>query len=796
MHKITYDQFKPKAIESSVIQGDKFRITILTPQMVRLEYSEKGIFEDGQSKMVLNRNFEPVDFMVYDEENSLKIITQGLTIKYDKKDFSPYGLSVELNGKVNHPYRGIWHFGDTTVNLGGTARTLDFIDGATKLNSGLMSKYGISMIDDSNTPILTSDGWFQKRDSNDIDVYIFGYKQDYHKCLNDYYKLTGPQPKLPKYALGNWWSRYYKYSEESYLNLMKEFNNQNIPFSVAVIDMDWHLTEVPEKYGTQWTGYSWNYDLFPDPQRFLTKLQDLGLATTLNIHPHSGVRPFEEQYTDMAKDLGVDYENDEFIDFNPYSEEFLEASFKHIFNPNEEKGVDFWWVDWQQGPHQLDESIDPLWILNHYHFSDNQKNNNLGLTFSRYSGPGSHRYPVGFSGDTVISWDSLDFQPYFTATATNIGYGWWSHDIGGHRHGYRDDELMTRWLQFGVFSPINRLHSADSDFLVKEPWNYREPYATIMSRYYRLRHKILPYVYSANVISNQENAALIYPMYYNHPLNDESYSVDNQYYFGTELVVCPMTSPVNSNSLRSEFSAWLPEGDWFDIQTGMKYQGDRSIDLYRSIEQMPLLIKAGGIIPTNVLSQLSNINSIENPKGLEIFIGTQADGKYTLFEDEIGNERIKETSATTMTYSHKENTFIIHAAEGNADAIPQKRNWILNFYGEKISSVKVEIGNHELTDYEIVFDENKNISTITIPETDTNQNIKCKILESEEINWLDIKKSMIFDYLIQAQMDNQDKKTIVRNLEKNSLNQRFITNLNSMKLDSEITGPILEITLA
>ena len=94
--------------------------------------------------------------------------------------------------------------------------------------------------------------------------------------------------------------------------------------------------------------------------------------------------------------------------------------------------------------------LDPLWLLNHYHYQDSCKNAEGGLILSRYAGPGSHRYPVGFSGDTIISWNSLRFQPYFTATASNIGYSWWSHDIGGHMLGDYDEELQTRWLQFGI----------------------------------------------------------------------------------------------------------------------------------------------------------------------------------------------------------------------------------------------------------------------------------------------------------------------------------------------------------
>ena len=99
------------------------------------------------------------------------------------------------------------------------------------------------------------------------------------------------------------------------------------------------------------------------------------------------------------------------------------------------------------------EGLDPLWMLNHFHFLDNARDGKRPMTFSRYAGPGSHRYPVGFSGDTVVTWESLQFQPYFTSTASNIGYGWWSHDIGGHMGGYKDDELEGRWVSAGrIFS--------------------------------------------------------------------------------------------------------------------------------------------------------------------------------------------------------------------------------------------------------------------------------------------------------------------------------------------------------
>ncbi len=277
---------------------------------------------------------------------------------------------------------------------------------------------------------------------------------------------------LPRFALGNWWSRYHPYSAAEYLELMDRFAADNVPLSVAVLDMDWHLVDIDPKYGTGWTGYTWNRDLFPDPPAFLEELHDRGLATSLNVHPAEGVHAHEERYAEVARRMHVDPESQQPVAFDPTDRTFLQTYFEALHHPLEDEGVDFWWLDWQQGGVTRIAGLDPLWLLNHFHYLDSGRDGRRPLTFSRYAGVGSHRYPVGFSGDTVISWASLDFQPYFTATASNVGYGWWSHDIGGHFFGVKDDELATRWVQLGVYSPILRLHSSLSPFNTKEPWRF------------------------------------------------------------------------------------------------------------------------------------------------------------------------------------------------------------------------------------------------------------------------------------------------------------------------------------
>ena len=153
--------------------------------------------------------------------------------------------------------RMVWHYGDAPRTLKGTARTLDQVNGACELEEGLMSFWsGCAPLDDSHTLLIGEDGWVVPREQGGQDLYLFAYGHRYLEALKDFYRLCGRTPMLPRFALGNWWSRYYRYTEESYMELMRRFDEEDLPFSVAVIDMDWHLTKIDPKYGTGWTGYT------------------------------------------------------------------------------------------------------------------------------------------------------------------------------------------------------------------------------------------------------------------------------------------------------------------------------------------------------------------------------------------------------------------------------------------------------------------------------------------------------------------------------------------------------------
>ncbi|RGU05743.1 DUF4968 domain-containing protein [Dorea longicatena] len=781
------------AEDAAIIQGEKYRFTVLTEEMIRLEYCEDGKFEDRATQCVIDRKFKVPEYQVIENEESLEIITDKIHLVYNKQKFTDYGLSVQVRGNIS-VYHSIWHFGEEATDLRGTARTLDEADGAIELEHGIISRFGYGILDDSRSLVITEDGWVEPRKEDCIDIYFLGYGHEYEHCLKDYYHLTGKTPLLPRYALGNWWSRFYRYNDQEYKALMTRFEKEEIPFSVSVIDMDWHLVDIDPKYGSGWTGYTWNKELFPDPKEFMTWLHDHGLKVTLNVHPAGGVQAHEEKYKEMAEAMGRDWEKEEPVNFDVTDQKFLKAYFEYLHHPNEEEGVDFWWLDWQQGGLSKIPGLDPLWMLNHYHYLDSGRRGKRRLTFSRYAGMGSHRYPVGFSGDTIISWESLAFQPYFTANASNVGYGWWSHDIGGHMKGYRDEELSTRWIQFGVFSPIMRLHSSNSAFTGKEPWNYNAVSENIMKRYLKLRHEMIPYLYTMNYHASHDGQPLIRPMYYLEPEQPEAYEVPNEYYFGTELVVCPITEPTDKAAGTACVKAWIPEGKWYDIFSGLKYDGGRMLELYRSLEDIPVLAKEGAIIPLTDLTEYTN--SVENPKELAVKIVPGKKNAFILMEDTGDTCEDKEENwAQTKLEWINENEFIIHPANGNLDVIPKRRTWKMEFYGiADVDNLEVTVGGKAI-ETERIYDEKRHICQVNIPETEVTEQITISFSKGYLLRENN-KPAEIFALLYQAKIEYEVKEKIYAYMKEGKTSSEVLGIIQAMHLPDSVYGMLSEVLLA
>ena len=681
-----------KANDRQIVIIGNVRITYLTPRLIRIE---KGVFTDLASFSIWFRNFEAGEFLAINVNG--EIVVETSEVIFNIKNGKPYSVYFKDSKKTE--------LFSAQKNLKGTRRTLDETAGKVKLDEGLITENGAYLFNDSKSMLLDENGKFVKREGG-YDYYAFAYGKNYRETIKAFYKISSPVPLVPRFALGVWWSRYHAYTQKEYLDLMKKFKDDKIPLTVATVDMDWHwVHDIKSKFGVDyggWTGYSWNTELFPDYREFLSKLKEDNLHITLNLHPADGVHCYEDMYEDMANAIGIDPKTKKRVDFRLASDDFWNAYFDILHKPYEKDGVDFWWIDWQQGTKVDVEGLDPLNALNHYHFLDNAESGQMPLILSRYAGMGSHRYPLGFSGDTAITWKTLDFQPYFTVNAANSAYTWWSHDIGGHHYGYRDDDLYMRWLEFGVFSPIMRLHSTAIELLGKEPWKYKYNVHQAAKYWLNLRHRLIPYIFTMDYRTHLDGIALCEPLYYSYPENENAYSCPNQYMFGSELMVCPITQRNHKSLNMGSVKAWLPEGRWVDIFTGQCYEGEGFVELFRDVELMPVLAKDGAIIPLSG----DEGNKTDNPKSLEI-IAFSGDGEFTLIEDNAKTDYINHIAKTKfeMHYENDVLSFKIGKAEGDLAVLPQTRDYKVKI---KDLGIEFEVNNACVTEeYVKVFENAK-----------------------------------------------------------------------------------------
>jgi hypothetical protein len=637
----------PRPHPDAVVAIGPARFTVLTAGLIRMEWSADATFEDRASFAFVNRHLPVPRYRVLRDDDELRIITDRLALRYlpDGKPFGPENLSIEVRvGKQTTrwtpgtPNRG---------NLRGTTRTLDGVSGACSLEPGLISRDGWTLIDDSQR-LLFDDApphWAVPRSpAKSLDWYFFAYGLDYPQALRDFTAVAGPIPLPPRWAFGAWWSRYWAYSDDELKTLVGEFDAHDVPLDVLVIDMDWHLDG--------WTGYSWNPQFFPDPAGFLDWTEKQGLKATLNLHPHDGVGGHEARFAEFARAVGQDPQQIDRVPFDCADPDYMRAYFEILHHPKERMGVDFWWLDWQQGEASRIPGLDPLFWLNHLHWRDMATNPDRAgkrpLIFSRWGGLGNHRYQIGFSGDTFCNWASLAFQPYFTATAGNVGFAYWSHDIGGHQPGPVDPELYTRWVQFGVFSPILRTHTTKNPAAERRIWEFPKPYVEAMRAAFKLRYELIPYIYTMARKCYDTGMPLCRPLYYHWPELAEAYEHPGQYMFGDDLLVAPVTKPANKVTGYADQKVWLPPGRWINWFTDDMYDGPCTAYVQVGLDEIPVFARAGAIIPAARAGNRSHQAS-DDLVVLHVFPGKS--GEAVLYEDdgEASDYRSKGSRSTRFS---------------------------------------------------------------------------------------------------------------------------------------------------
>jgi alpha-glucosidase (family GH31 glycosyl hydrolase) len=687
----------PVANPKATVVSGNVRFTVLSPRVIRMEWSADAKFIDNASLTFVNRNLPVPSYTQKETNGVLEITTDLVKLKYKigSGKFTENNLSADfvVNGKTT-----TWKPGTpNTKNLLGTTRTLDGVDGASKeMEQGIISRDGWYLIDDSERPLFDNSEWswvMARPGDKPQDLYLFAYDTNYKIALKDYTDIAGKIAMPPRFAFGAWWSRYREYTDTEFRELVDEFKVHDVPLDVFVIDIDWHIKSLPEffKNGQRqrdqagedagWTGFTWNKDFFPSPEKFLEWTNEQKLKTCLNLHPASGIQPFEDVYPEMAKAMGIDPATKKFVPFDITDKKFATNYMNLVLHPIEKMGVDFWWLDWQQWGNTNIPGVNPTFYLNYVHYSDMERQNKVRpLIFHRWGGLGNHRYQIGFSGDTHVTWKSLDYQPYFTATAANVGFGYWSHDIGGHQGDAGTPELYTRWIQWGIFSPIFRTHATSMPWHERRIWSYPLENFQIMRDAYLLRYALVPYLYNEARNTYETGISTVHPMYYDYPKDENAYSIANQYMFGRDMIVHPITKPIEKGNIFLSHETWLPEGKWYECSTGSILDGNKKVTMPFTLGDIPVFVKEGAIIPMAPKADRTDEKPL-NPLILSFYPGKK--GALKLYEDEGNNNNFKKDafSYTPITSERVGNIMNITIApvEGSFPGMLTSRGYELRF---------------------------------------------------------------------------------------------------------------------
>lgn len=620
--------------DATVIVG-AVRFTVLTDRLIRVERKEEQAkFEDCPTMSFLNRKLDVPPFTVTNRtDGSISIQTNSLVLEYrptaQATRFAPNTLQVTgIRANFNFTYR----YGDVDPhNLLGTIRTLDLLNvvslncshhpPAAHCEYGLVSRSGYSIVNDTGNWCLTNDqnGW-DHSNGNLEDFYVFGHGHDYKAALYEYTLVGGSIPLLPPFVFGVWYSRWYDYTPQDVKDIVTLYEQYSLPLDVFVLDMNWHTKN-------HWTGYSWDSNLYVASDA-LTYLKGRGLAVTLNLHDANGVQYYESQYNALCNYLGIDPSSKIPVNFTIVNQTVSEAIDDIVLHPLQDQGVDFWWIDWQQGEmgpggSRGGKHNPTIWTA---HTRTRQPTRLLEdrrtLVLARWGGLGAHRYPVHFSGDVeTMSWETLAFQMYFSMTGVNVG-AIWSHDI----HAPSDNpELYVRFVQWSVFSGVSRAHergysagdcvraNADRVCAVVEPWNVPWKFAEANFEALRLRGELLPYLYTASYHAHLTGLWFTTPMYYEWPELEGAYEtaapqpndatkVGPQFMFGEDMWVAPITKPANKKDGLLRTRLWIPPGKWVAYAGGKvehgSFDGFTYVDVACDLRDVPLYARAGAVIPT------------------------------------------------------------------------------------------------------------------------------------------------------------------------------------------------------
>jgi alpha-glucosidase (family GH31 glycosyl hydrolase) len=705
----------PSQAQTGIVRDGNTRFEVLSPTLVRIEYSGDGVFEDRPTMLAFDRHVTAPPYSALIDGDRLTIRTKRIELSYVRGS-GPFGaenlqirVRMEEGASATVAATPVWqpasytpdgftalgYFGSypdsgaprTHGNLGGWARGLDSQRGPRELHDGLLSRDGWFFIDDSRSVVLVDGGeTYATRGSHGAyqDGYLFGYGHDYARALADYRRLSGPAPLLPRKAFGVWFSRYFPFTDADYrTKLLPAFRRERVPLDVLVVDTEFRAPRA-------WDGWNWNSKLFPDPPGFLRWAHGMGLDVTFNAHPSISLRDPRFAAANAAAGgligpalgplvSGVTADpgaaGDVYYTFDFANRRHLKAYFD-LHAPFERDGADFWWLDWcceeaRVGPVVPDGTIaGDAWINSRYARRNAARGKRwlnlarVGGSFEDWNGArpgpwGEQRSAIHFTGDAYSTWPMLDWQSRFVVGEGNAGLPYVSNDIAGFQGSDLTPQMYARWVQSAAFAPILRLHSSKNGVVARLPWEYSGKVREVAADFLRRREALVPYMYTLAREAYDTGLPLTRGMYLEWPQFDEAYSFDRQYMLGSALLVAPVGVPGDPAVKR----VWFPPGTWVDWFTGQRFRGPAVRELRVPLERAPVFARAGAMVPLAPYRDYSAQRPLD-ALTLRVFAG--ADGGGLLYEDagEGFAYRRGAFARTRWSWSQRERRLVIGAARG------------------------------------------------------------------------------------------------------------------------------------
>ncbi|ACU70914.1 glycoside hydrolase family 31 [Catenulispora acidiphila DSM 44928] len=611
-----------------------------------------------------------------------------------------------------------------TDTLGGWSGSLDNQNPATATERpGILDRDGWYLLDDSRSALLNANGTVTDRPAHGgqpyQDGYFFGYGTNYKQGLSDLNALTGSANLLPESAYGVWYSRYYAYSASDYENtLLPTFRSTFTPLDWLVVDTDW-------KAPNQWDGWNWNSSLFPDPTGFMNWTKQQGLETSLNIHTAiSGSDPQFAAANSTAGGLSPDVTRSGDYEFDWSNPNQLAAYF-NLHKPFEQQGVREWWLDYCGGCGNStagDPHVAPGNFINQAYAQDGTARGLRGFSFGRIGsssqagdngnyalGPWSERRnTMQFTGDTEATWAMMALEAQFAGDEAAAGITNVSNDIGSFHGNHLADDMYARWVQLGTFQPVDRLHSDHGDRL---PWNYGAAADASSERFLRLREALVPYTYTLADQAHTTGVPIIRPLYLDYPSNNEAYTFKQEYLYGDNVLVAPITTPDDANG-NGSVSAWIPPGTWTDYFTGTSYTGPTTVTITDPLSQMPVLIKSGGIMPTRT-NYVNDANSSPLTQ-VTLSVAAGADGSFPLYQDagEGNGYQSGQSTTTPISWSNASRTLTIGADSGSFTGEATQRSYTLRL-SNTVAPTAVSIDGTQVPETAWAYNPNERTTTVT-----------------------------------------------------------------------------------